>query len=218
MIQILLVEDQDLIRCAVGKLLEGQGLIEVVGECESGEAALEFCRQNPLPDVILMDLHMPGIGGIEAARCLLQEHPNARILILTGQAEGPLPRHLMDSGVYGYITKKSGADEIQRAISEVHHGRRYLSQDEAQRLALDRKDPIDSLSRREVEMLIKIAQGSTNREIQKQMDISPKTVSTYRSRLMEKLGAKSDVELARVAQQHGLCESVVTAGSATPSE
>jgi two-component system invasion response regulator UvrY len=218
MIRILIVEDQDLIRCALSGLLEGEGVIEVVGECASGEEALEYCRSHPLPNVILMDLHMPGIGGIEAARRLLQEHPNARILILTGQTEGPLPRHLMDSGVYGYITKNSKLDEIQRAISEVHHGRRYLSQDEAQRLALDRQSPINSLSPREMEMLLKIADGATNREIQKQMGVSPKTISTYRTRLMEKLDVKTDVELARVAQQHGLSQSVVSAASMAKDE
>lgn len=221
MIRLLLVEDQVLVRHAVKGLLEGEGSICVVGECDSGEAALEYCLKNPLPDVILMDVHMPGIGGIEASHAILRDHPNARILILTGQSEGPLPKHLMELGVYGYITKQSSPEEMQRAIGEVRLGRRYLSQDEAQRLALGGQgsdNPLDALSRREMEMLIKIATGCTNREIQQHMSISPKTVSTYRTRLMEKLNAKSDVELARIAQQYGVVESVYGRAEAQPSD
>ncbi|EDY86739.1 two component transcriptional regulator, LuxR family [gamma proteobacterium HTCC5015] len=220
MIRLLLVEDQDLVRYAVKGLLEGEGSICVVGECDSGESALSYCRENALPDVILMDLHMPGIGGIEASHAILQEHPNARILILTGQSESPLPKHLMELGVYGYITKKSSPREMQQAISQVSAGHRYLSQDEAQRLALGgsgASNPLDALSRREMELLIKIALGCTNREIQKHMQVSPKTISTYRTRLMEKLDAKSDVELARIAQQYGVVESVYGGGVAEPN-
>ena len=216
MVQILIVDDHDLVRTGVRRLLEDVAGFNVVGECESGEQAVEFCRQTP-PEVVLMDVNMPGIGGIEAAKRILRHNEGIKIIILTAQSENPLPKHLLDNGVLGYVTKNSGPQEMVRAIHQVKMGQRYISDEIAQKMAMAMisgkgDSPLDKLSPREMEVLIKIAQGMTTNEIMDQMSISPKTISTHRCRIMEKLNAKNDVELARISIEYGLVDPIMTTG------
>jgi two-component system invasion response regulator UvrY len=217
MVQILIVDDHDLVRTGVRRLLEDVASFSVVGECESGEKAVDFCLKTP-PEVVLMDVNMPGIGGIEAAKRILRRNESIKIIILTAQSENPLPKHLLDNGVLGYVTKSSGAQEMVRAINQVKMGQRYISDEIAQKMAMAMisgkgDSPLDKLSPREMEVLIKIAQGMTTKEIMDQMSISPKTISTHRCRIMEKLNAKNDVELARISIEYGLVDPIMTAGS-----
>lgn len=217
MTTILIVDDHDLVRTGIRRLLDDINGFDVVGECASGEESVEFCQQSP-PDVVLMDVNMPGIGGIEAAKRIIRRNENIKMIILTAQTENPLPKHLLDNGVLGYMTKSSDAQEMVRAINTVKAGKRYLSDIIAQQMAIAMitgkgESPLDKLSPREMEVLIKISQGLTTNEIMDQMNISPKTISTHRCRIMEKLNAKNDVELARISIEYGLVDPIMTSGA-----
>lgn len=214
MTQILIVDDHDLVRTGIRRLLEDIASFTVVGECSSGEEAVEYCKNTP-PEIVLMDVNMPGIGGVEAAKRILRHSSDVKIIILTAQSENPLPRHLLDNGVLGYMTKSSDPQEMVRAINMVKSGQRYISDEIARKMAMSMiagggESPIDRLSPREMEVLLKISQGLTTQEIMEQMNISPKTISTHRCRIMDKLGAKNDVELARISIEYGLIDPIVS--------
>ena len=210
MITVALVDDHDLVRSGVRHMLADQADIEVVGEASSGEQAVELLRRQPV-DVVLMDLDMPGIGGLEATRKLLHIQPNTRIVIVTAFIEDPLPRRLLDAGAFGYLTKSCDVAEVVRAIRQVYDNKRYLCAEVAQQLALantgDGESALDSLSQRELQVLVMVAKGLRNKEISDQLCLSPKTISTYRHRLYTKLSAHSDVDLAQLAVRHGLMDS-----------
>lgn len=207
MTRILIVDDHDLVRAGIIRLLQDIDGIEVVGECASGEEAMLGC-QKLHPDVVLMDLHMPGMGGMEAAKRIIDRFKDIKVIILTAESEAPISKHTIKFGVSGYITKGSGIDEMIRAIKQVNAGQRYISPVVAQKLALSMLDgdqsPLDRLSKRELEVLIRISQGQSNREIAEQLHLSPKTTSTYRARLLEKLNATNDVELSRICRASGI--------------
>ena len=211
MITVVLVDDHDLVRSGVRRMLADQDDIEVVGEAGSGEEAVDLLRHQPV-DVVLMDLAMPGIGGLEATRKLLHIQPKIRIVIVTAFIEDPLPRHLLDAGAYGYLTKTCDVDELVRAIHQVHNNKRYLCAEVAQQLALANtgngsESPLDSLSQRELQVLVMVGKGLRNKEISDQLCLSPKTISTYRHRLYAKLPAHSDVDLAQIALRYGLIDA-----------
>lgn len=207
MIKVLIVDDHDLVRAGIIRLLEDIPDIQVVGECASGEDAISRCH-NLQPNIVLMDLHMPGIGGMEGAKRIIEKYKNIRVMILTATSETPMSKHVLKFGASGYLTKGCDVEEMVTALKQVYAGQRYLSPAVAQKLALSILDgndsPLDSLSRRETEVLMKISQGLSNREIAEQLHLSPKTTSTYRSRLLEKLGASNDVELTRICIESGL--------------
>jgi two-component system, NarL family, invasion response regulator UvrY len=212
MIKTLIVDDHDLVRAGITRLLSDIPEIEVVGECASGEEALTAC-QKLHPDIVLLDLHMPGMGGMEAAKRIIDRYTEIKVIILTAESETPLSKHTLKFGVAGYLTKGSDIDEMIHAIKQVQAGQRYISPMVAQKLALSILDgnqsPLDKLSKRELEVLIRISKGQSNREIAEQLHLSPKTTSTYRSRLLEKLNASNDVELSRICREGGLLNNVV---------
>lgn len=212
MIKTLIVDDHDLVRAGITRLLSDIPDIEVVGQCASGEEALTACQQLH-PDIVLLDLHMPGMGGMEAAKRIIDRYNETKVIILTAEAETPLSKHTLKFGVAGYLTKGSDIDEMIHAIKQVQAGQRYISPMVAQKLALSILDgnqsPLDKLSKRELEVLIRISKGQSNREIAEQLHLSPKTTSTYRSRLLEKLNASNDVELSRICREGGLLNNVV---------
>ena len=207
MTKILIVDDHDLVRAGIIRLLQDYEEVEVIGECANGEEAMVAC-QKLNPEVVLMDLHMPGMGGMEAAKRIIDRYKDIKVIILTAEAEAPISKHTIKFGVSGYLTKGSGMDEMIRAIKQVKAGHRYISPVVAQKLALSMLDgdqsPLDRLSKRELEVLIKISQGQSNREIAEQLHLSPKTTSTYRARLLEKLNATNDVELSRICRASGI--------------
>jgi two-component system invasion response regulator UvrY len=210
MINILLVDDHALVRAGIRRILDDTRGLHVIDEVGSGEAAIQSVRQHK-PDIILMDVNMPGMGGLEATRKLLLQHPALKIIVLTVYTDEPFPTRLMEAGAAGYITKNSNTDEIITAIRTVHAGERYIAADIARQLAFSilpgaEQSPIDKLSRREVQIMLMVTQGQNTQEISDSLCLSPKTVSTYRYRLYEKLGVDNDVELTHYAIRHGMIE------------
>jgi two-component system invasion response regulator UvrY len=210
-IGVMVVDDHDLVRHGFASLLAAQDGIEVVAEAKSGEEAIEHCRKNNQAiDVILMDVNMPGIGGMEATRRISKQWPDIGIIILTVHADGPIPKRLLKGGAKGYLTKGNEVTEMVAAIKDVHRGGRYIAKDIAQQLALamlpGQDSILDSLSKRELQILMMIAQAHKNCEIAETLNISPKTVSTYRKRLHEKLGVTSDVQMLHLAMKHGILD------------
>lgn len=210
MIRLLLVDDHQLVRTGIRRLLDDIHDIQVVAEAASGEEALVLVRQDP-PDVILMDVSMPGIGGLETTRRLKATHPHIPVVIVTVHTDDPFPNSLIKAGAMGYLHKGCSVTEINRAIHEVHAGQRYLSSDIAQSLALTllnggNSSPFDQLSAREMQVLNMMSRGNKVGEIATQLSLSPKTISTYRRRIFDKLSVHNDTELTRLAMNYGMLE------------
>jgi len=208
MIDVLLVDDHRLVRTGVRRILEAVPDIEVVGEAGSGEDALELTRSFR-PDVVLMDLNMPGMGGLESTRRMLACVPDVKVVVLTMHESGPFPTRVLKVGARGFLNKDCSEQEILDAIRTVAAGRPYVCVAAAHALALNgtgSDDLFTHLTKREFQVLLMIAQGSTSREIAESLCVSGKTVSTFRHRLYEKLDANSDVELAHLAIRNGIVE------------
>lgn len=211
MIKVLLVDDHKLVRSGIRRILDESEDMEVVAEAQSGEDALRLAGELR-PDVVLMDVSMPGIGGLEATRKLVHFLPEVRIIALSVHKEDPFPGRLLEAGAMGYLTKDCAAEEIIKAVRTVFAGEHYIDADVARAMALSKipghssKGIFDELSQREVQVMLMVVQGKPIQEISDQLFISPKTVSTYRYRLFEKLGVNNDVELTRLAIRHGLID------------
>ncbi len=210
MISVLLTDDHELVRTGIRRLLEDSKQVRIVGEADCGEDALTLA-QKLKPDVILMDVNMPGIGGVEACRRILQRDPSQKIIVLTIHNEQTFPKRMLEIGAKGYLTKECGVDEMLDAIRQVDAGGHYIASSIAQQLALsllpgNEANPIDRLSRREFQVMLMISHGLTNAEISEKLCLSPKTVSTYRLRLLEKLGAQNEVDLVKIAVEQGMVE------------
>ncbi len=212
MINVLLVDDHALVRHGIRRLLEDVSGINVSAEAESGEEAISLARKKR-PDVVLMDVSMPGIGGLEATRKLLQYYPDLPIIIVTVHTDDPFPSSLLKAGAMGYLHKGCEVEEIVKAIKQVHNGKQYISSDIAQNLALsllpgNERSPFDALSQREMQVMIMLVQGNKVQVISEKLHLSPKTISTYRSRLFEKLRVGNDAELTRLAMHHGILDGI----------
>lgn len=218
MIEVLLVDDHDLVREGIRLLLESSAAatgIKVIAEASSGEQALQMVQKYK-PDVVLLDISMPGIGGLETARRLLKGHPEIKVIVLTVHSDGIYPKKLLEAGVHGYLTKSCGIDEMIEAIRQAYRGQRYVAKDIAQKLAVallpgGNISPFDRLSGRELQIVILIAHGYKITEISDMLCLSPKTVSTYKSRLLGNLAINNELELIRLATQHGMFEDHFTA-------
>lgn len=210
MIKILLTDDHALVRSGIKRLLEDSKQVQIVGEADSGEDCLKMVQELK-PDIILMDVNMPGIGGVEASRRILQRNPDQKIIILTIHSEQTFPKRLLEIGAKGYLTKECNIDEMIIAIKQVNNGGSYIEPKIAQQLALsllpgNSDNPVDKLSRREFQVMLMISHGLSNIQISEKLCLSPKTVSTYRSRLLEKLGAHNEVDLIKIAVEQGMVE------------
>ena len=207
MIKVLLVDDHELIRAGISRMLLDDGNIEIVGEASSGEEALNMLRKS-CPDVVLMDLKMPGIGGLEATRRVNRLCSNTKIVVVTACIDDPYPSHVMESGASAYISKNSHISEIIRAIKAVYKGERYISSDIAQMMALNKSKEslFDSLSERELQIAMMIMDCQKVQDISDKLCLSPKTVNSYRYRIFEKLNVNSDVELTLLAVRNGLLD------------
>ena len=205
---VLIVDDHALVRSGMRRLLEDHKKVSSIEEASSGEEALELSARGAF-DLVLMDINLPGMDGLEASEKLLELMPNSRIIMVTGRLEcGPI-RKLLNSGIRGYVTKGSSADEMDKAIRQVAAGEQYLSPDAAQRVAMDTirgvdGDPFDKLTTREHEIIVLLLQGLRNRQISQNLFISEKTVSTHRTRSFEKLGVATTADLVRLAIRTGL--------------
>ena len=209
MVRVLLADDHNLVRTGIRHLLQEARDIEVVAEAQSGEEAIVLATEHN-PDVVMMDVSMPGMGGLEATRKLLRINPNFKIIVLTVHIDGPVPARMLEAGAIGYLTKGCDPEEMIQAVRMAHRGQRYVCAEVAQHMVLHHFDgsrtPIENLSRRELQVMVLVSQGHSIQEISKKLCLSPKTVSTYRSRLFKKLGANTDVELTHLALRHGLIE------------
>lgn len=209
-IRVALVDDHALFRHGIRSLLREERGIEVVAEGESGEDAVRIAREQE-PHVLLLDLDMPGMSGLEATRQVLASGARTRVLILTMHSEDPFPRRLLESGALGYLSKGCPAAELVTAIQRVAMGRRYLQAELAQEMALSGRaqdaSPFASLSRRELDITLSLIRGLSPKTISRQTGLSVKTVSTYKLRMYDKLAIKSLAELARLGILHGLLPS-----------
>jgi DNA-binding NarL/FixJ family response regulator len=210
-ISILVADDHDLVRMGIVRMLADVKEYIVAGEAKSGEEAVQFVREHK-PNIVLMDVRMPGIGGIEATKKILSANENTHVIAVTSLNDEMFADKLLKAGAQGYVTKEGGFDEITKAIEKVMSGSRYMSADVAQQLALKNfagdaeRSPFEDLSERELQTALMISSGMKVNEIADSFCISPKTVNSYRYRIFEKLDINSDVELALLAVKHGLRE------------
>lgn len=208
-IRVYLVDDHALVRTGMRMILAGEVDIEVVGEAGSGEEALPQIRRLR-PDVVLCDLHLPGISGLEVTERIVRGDHGARVIVVSVLEDGPMPRRLIEAGASGYVGKAGDAVELLRAIRDVARGRRYLAGNIAQHLALSRVSgagsPFDPLSPREFEVALLLTQGLRQEAIAKRLSLSAKTINTHKTRLFEKLGIHDSIALARLASQYGLAD------------
>lgn len=209
MIGVLLVDDHELVRTGIRRLLEDQQDFMILGEASSGEEAMEMLRTfDNRPQVILMDLNMPGVGGLETTRNILKRYPDIKIIIVSMIDEGIIPARVMKAGAMGYLTKGTSSSEMTHGIKEVLAGRRYISPDIAQKMLSDsldgEKSPFEDLSERELQVMLMLMEGRRINDISEKLHLSPKTVSTYRYRIYDKLNIDNDMELIKMALQHGI--------------
>lgn len=207
-IRVIIVDDHDLVRTGIKMILHNAPGVTVVGEATSGEEAIKLAKTTA-HDVILLDIMMPGIGGLGATSRLKRTCPESKVLIVTVCNNDHLPSKLLQAGAAGYLTKGSSQQEILKAIKTVHTGQLYLSQEIANMLAVkhlsDKGDsPFESLSERELQVSLMIASGVKVQDISEMLHLSPKTVNSYRYRVFEKTGVENDVSLAILAMRHGL--------------
>jgi len=207
-IRVLLVDHQEMVRCGLQRLLNDMPGVHVVGEASSGEEAVQLSRRLQ-PDVVLMDVQIPGIGSLEATRRISRGGAEIRIVVVASLVDDLFPIRLLDAGASGYLSKNCGIEEISEAIAVVCRGERYISADIARQMALSTlpgggQSPFECLSQRELQVMLMVAQGQSVHDISGHLCLSSKTISTYRYRLYEKLGVGNDVELARLAIRHGI--------------
>jgi DNA-binding NarL/FixJ family response regulator len=210
MIRVVLVDDHELVRTGFRMILAAQAGIEIVGEASDGEQGLALIRRER-PDVALVDVHMPALSGIELTDRVRKHKLETRVVILTVVSEAPFPKRLIEAGASGYLTKGCAADELVRAVRQVADGRRYLSPDVAEMLAMsaidgDKGSPFDGLSTRELDVALMLAQGQDMQHIAQKLKLSAKTVATYKYRLFDKLGIDNAVALAHLAHMHGVLD------------
>jgi DNA-binding NarL/FixJ family response regulator len=209
MIRVFLLDDHALVRTGYRLILGQEKEFDIVGEAGSGEEGLPMIRRLK-PQVVICDLHLPGISGLDITERIVRSEMGAYVLIVSVQEEGPMPRRLIEAGASGYLGKGCDAAELVRAVREVARGRRYLASHVAQRMALSRlcgdDSPFDALSPRELEVARMLCQGLRMEEIGRRLSLSGKTVATHKYRLYDKLGIKDTVALARLAGQHGVSD------------
>jgi len=212
LIKVLLADDHSIVRAGLRRIVEESGEMQVVAEAADGREAIQLVNKTA-PDVAVIDISMPGLDGLEVIAQLQALHPNLPILVLTMHEEGQYVVRAIQAGAMGYLTKQSAPEQLVNAIRKIYDGQRYITDEAAESLALrvakgsNGKSPLDSLSMRELQVLRRLAMGHTNREIASAYHISIKTVDTYRSRLLKKLGLRNNAELSRFAIQNRLIEA-----------
>ena len=206
MIRVLLVDDHAVVRTGFRLLLQSVPEISVVGEAESGEVA---CTRYPdlTPDVLVMDLAMPGMGGLEALKRIRSRHPQARVLALSAHDDPVHARRALQEGALGFLSKRSAPEALIEAVTTVASGRRFLDAGLAQKLALadiEGGSPVERLSEREFEVFIRLAQGATVQKIADDLKLSGSTVGTHLYNIKQKLDVVNQSELTLIAIRHGL--------------
>lgn len=211
-IKVLIVDDHQLIRYSFKSLFSKTTDIEVIGDVGSGEEAIEFTRETS-PDVILMDIRMPGIGGLEATRKIARSFPESRILVITSCDIEPFPSALLEVGAMGFLSKGCSDEEMLKAVRKVAAGQQYLSPtilETNRERSLNGKgeSPFNVLSTKELQAALMLISGRKNKQIAETMYIDAKTVCSYRYRIYDELHITTDVELALLAVRYGLVDDV----------
>lgn len=219
-ITITIVDDHQLVRTGLARMINDEVDMHIIAEASTGEEALQRCEAK-LPDIVLMDARMPGIGGIEATMRLTKAYPELRVIAMSSVTSGIIPSQMLRSGAKAFITKNIGVDELLKSIRVVHQGQHYVTADAAIRLALDpfnqSLEPLfDKLSRRELQIAQMLTDGKKVSQISEFLGLSPKTVYSYRYRIFEKLGIRSDVELTILAVKYGLSDDLNDFGDSVP--
>lgn len=208
-IRVFLVDDHALVRVGMRMILSAETDIEVVGEADNGEEALPQIRRLK-PDVVLCDLHLPGVSGLEVTERIVRGDHGTRVIIVSVLQDGPMPKRLLEVGASGYVGKGGDAAELLRAVRDVARGKRYLASSIAQNLALSgltgNDSPFDALSPRELEVAMMLTQGLRQEDIARRLSLSAKTVNTHKTRLFEKLGIQDSIALARLVAQYGIAD------------
>ena len=208
-IKVLLVDDHAVVRMGFSMLINAEVDMEVIGEAESGELGIKSYKEL-LPNLVIMDITMPGIGGIEAIDRILANDKNARILVLSAHEDSVHPKRVLKAGALGYLTKRSAAEELIKAIRTVHSGKKYLEASIAQQMAITNlsgeNNPVEILSDREFEVFIALAKGKSTNAIADTMCLSPRTVGTHLYNIKQKLNANNSAEIALIAIRCGLME------------
>jgi two-component system invasion response regulator UvrY len=208
-IKVLLVDDHAVVRMGFKMLLESAEDIKVVAEAESGEQGIKFYVEHQ-PDVVVMDITMPGIGGLEAIDRIMAKDNSAKILVLSAHEDSVHPKRVLNAGAMGYLTKRSAAEELIKAIRTVAGRKMYLEANIAQQMAIQQlngeKNPVDVLSDREFEVFMSLAKGQTTNEIAEILSLSPRTVGTHLYNIKQKLNANNSAEIALIAMRSGLID------------
>ena len=208
-INVMLVDDHAVVRMGFKMLLESDTNIKVIAEAENGEMAIKAYMEHK-PDVVVMDITMPGIGGMEAIERILAKESNAKILVLSAHEDSVHPKRVLNIGAMGYLTKRSAAEELIKAIRTVASGKKYIEASVAQQMAIAQlsgdQNPVDVLSEREFEVFMSLAKGKSTEEIANTLFLSPRTVGTHLYNIKQKLNAKNSAEIALIAMRSGLLE------------
>jgi two-component system invasion response regulator UvrY len=209
-VKVVLVDDHSVVRSGLRRLLESHKSIEIVAEADTGEMAYQIYG-DVVPDVVLMDISMPGMGGLEAAKRILQRYPQARIIIFSMHEAVSFAAQALKTGVKGYVTKTGVADDLVQAVLDVSKGKTFLSQDVAQKVALQtligESNPLQQLTSREFEVFRLLAEGKRVEDVADMLKISQKTVANYYTLIKQKLSVNSPVEMVRLAMKHGLIDT-----------
>ncbi len=212
MIRVLIVDDHELVRTGFRLILAAQADIEIVADTGTAEDAYQLLRKHN-PDVVLMDVNLPGVSGIEATERIVSQYPNTYVLAVSMQEQEPVPRKLLAAGASGFVGKACPANELVEAVRKVARGEKYLSSTVAQNMALAKlsptrgESPFEELSPKELEVAMMVARGESAPQIAARMHISPKTVGTHKYRAYEKLGVDSDVAISQLAAKWGLIQN-----------
>jgi two-component system invasion response regulator UvrY len=208
-INVMLVDDHAVVRMGFKMLLESAADIKVIAEAENGEAAIKFYMEHK-PNVVVMDITMPGMGGLEAIERILAKDNSAKILVLSAHEDSVHPKRVLNAGAMGYLTKRSAAEELIKAIRMVASGKKYIEAAVAQQMAIQQlsgdQSPVDVLSEREFEVFMSLAKGKTTNEIAENLFLSPRTVGTHLYNIKQKLNAQNSAEIALIAMRSGLLE------------
>ena len=208
-ITILLVDDHAIVRMGFKMLIEAEEGIKVIGEAESGEIAIKLFQELK-PDIIVMDITMPGIGGLEAIDRIMAKDKNTKILVLSAHEDSVHPKRALNAGAMGYLTKRSAAEELIKAIKSIHQGKRYLEPNIAQQMAITQlsgeSNPVEILSDREFDVFIALAKGKSTNDIADTLCLSPRTVGTHLYNIKQKLNANNSAEIALIAIRCGLID------------
>jgi two-component system invasion response regulator UvrY len=209
-INVMLVDDHAVVRMGFKLLLESDPEIKVIAEAESGEQAIQRFVEFK-PHVTVMDITMPGMGGLEAIERILAKDNSAKILVLSAHEDSVHPKRVLNAGAMGYLTKRSAAEEMIKAIRIVATGKRYLEASVAQQMAIQQlsgeQNPVDVLSPREFEVFMALAKGKTTNEIAETLFLSPRTVGTHLYNIKQKLNANNSAEIALIAMRSGLLDA-----------